>query len=167
MDQPIKMFQPQNAKDSPHHYKNCTTKISTAMETRYNSNRINEEEGERNDTADDKIKWLRSQIIGGNVEFDSPFGKRRLTYADHTASGRCLHYVENYIIKHVLPFYGEYLFQYYDDLNWICWIFDFGKAKPKFWSTRFNNGLYIYIYTRIFSYRFVCTDRTFNKSFLY
>lgn len=58
-------------------------------------------------SADKKLAWLRSQIIGGDVEFDTPFGKRRLTYADHTASGRCLHYIENYIITNVLPFYGN------------------------------------------------------------
>ncbi|XP_057496930.1 uncharacterized protein LOC130781663 [Actinidia eriantha] len=59
------------------------------------------------DSASKKISWLRSQIIGGNAEFESPFGKRRLTYADHTASGRSLHYIENYITNNVLPFYGN------------------------------------------------------------
>nr|GMC60558.1 probable cysteine desulfurase [Ipomoea batatas] len=58
-------------------------------------------------SAEKKLAWLRSQIIGGDVEFDTPFGKRRLTYADHTASGRSLHYIENYIINNVLPFYGN------------------------------------------------------------
>ncbi|KAJ0041533.1 hypothetical protein Pint_27257 [Pistacia integerrima] len=59
------------------------------------------------DSSEKKLSWLRSQIIGGDVEFDSPFGKRRLTYADHTASGRCLHYIEDHIIDNVLPFYGN------------------------------------------------------------
>ncbi|KAL3528050.1 hypothetical protein ACH5RR_012706 [Cinchona calisaya] len=58
-------------------------------------------------STDKKLQWLHSQIIGGNVEFDTPFGKRRLTYADHTASGRFLQYIEDYIINHVLPFYGN------------------------------------------------------------
>ncbi|KAI3509400.1 hypothetical protein L1887_24646 [Cichorium endivia] len=57
--------------------------------------------------ADAKLSWLRSQIIGGISEIQTPFGKRKLTYADHTASGRCLQYVEDYIIKTVLPFYGN------------------------------------------------------------
>ncbi|KAF7128933.1 hypothetical protein RHSIM_Rhsim10G0135800 [Rhododendron simsii] len=61
----------------------------------------------RTDSAANKMDWLRSQIIGGNMEFESPFGERRLTYADHTASGRCLHYIENYIIDNVLPSYGN------------------------------------------------------------
>ncbi|KAJ4715288.1 Cysteine desulfurase [Melia azedarach] len=54
-----------------------------------------------------KLSWLQSQMIGNSSEFDSPFGKRRLTYADHTASGRSLHYIEDYIINNVLPFYGN------------------------------------------------------------
>lgn len=62
-----------------------------------------------NNTTDKKLAWLRSQIIGDDVEFDSPFGKRRLTYADHTASGRSLRYIENFIINNVLPFYGNFL----------------------------------------------------------
>ncbi|MCD7454590.1 hypothetical protein HAX54_025286 [Datura stramonium] len=61
----------------------------------------------KSESAEKKLSWLRSQIIGENVDFETPFGKRRLTYADHTASGRCLHYIENYIINNVLPFYGN------------------------------------------------------------
>ncbi|XP_050204972.1 uncharacterized protein LOC126655007 [Mercurialis annua] len=58
-------------------------------------------------SSEKRLAWLRSQIIGDDIEFDSPFGKRRLTYADHTASGRSLHYIENFIINNVLPFYGN------------------------------------------------------------
>ncbi|KAI3665084.1 hypothetical protein L6452_43702 [Arctium lappa] len=58
-------------------------------------------------TVDAKLRWLRSQIIGGMAEIRTPFGKRKLTYADHTASGRCLQYIEDYIIQTVLPFYGN------------------------------------------------------------
>ncbi|KAK3023161.1 hypothetical protein RJ639_043589 [Escallonia herrerae] len=59
------------------------------------------------DPDEKRLSWLRSQVIGRNVEFETPFGKRKLTYADHTASGRCLRYIENYIIKNVLPSYGN------------------------------------------------------------
>ncbi|KAI3975138.1 hypothetical protein MKX01_038466 [Papaver californicum] len=55
-----------------------------------------------------KLNWLRSQVIGGDdFVFETPFGKRRLVYADHTASGRSLHYIETYILQNVLPFYGN------------------------------------------------------------
>uniref|UniRef100_A0A0D9XXL7 Aminotransferase class V domain-containing protein n=1 Tax=Leersia perrieri TaxID=77586 RepID=A0A0D9XXL7_9ORYZ len=57
--------------------------------------------------AEEKLAWLRSELIGKDVEFDTPFGHRRLTYADHTASGRSLRYVEDYLLKEVLPFYGN------------------------------------------------------------
>ncbi|WJX53703.1 hypothetical protein P8452_39670 [Trifolium repens] len=60
-----------------------------------------------NESAEEKLSWLRSQIVGNDAEFDSPFGRRKLVYADHTASGRSLHYNENFIINHLLPFYGN------------------------------------------------------------
>nr|XP_043621918.1 probable cysteine desulfurase [Erigeron canadensis] len=56
---------------------------------------------------DTKLRWLRSQIIGRVALVHTPFGIRKLTYADHTASGRCLQYIEEYIIQTVLPFYGN------------------------------------------------------------
>ncbi|TVU51296.1 hypothetical protein EJB05_02707, partial [Eragrostis curvula] len=57
--------------------------------------------------SEDKLDWLRSQLIGKDVEFDTPFGRRVLTYADQTASGRALRYIEDYLVKEVLPFYGN------------------------------------------------------------
>ncbi|XP_024179584.1 uncharacterized protein LOC112185557 [Rosa chinensis] len=66
-----------------------------------------EQEVPNTELAELRLSWLRSQVIGASVEFDSPFGKRRLTYADHTASGRSLHYIESFIIDNVLPFYGN------------------------------------------------------------
>lgn len=62
-----------------------------------------------NDSTRRKLGWLRSQIIGGSAEFETPFGRRHQTYADHTASGCPLHYIENYITTKLLPFYGKYV----------------------------------------------------------
>ncbi|RZC44245.1 hypothetical protein C5167_037202 [Papaver somniferum] len=59
------------------------------------------------DENEKKLRWLRSQVIGDDLQIGTPFGKRKLVYADHTASGRCLHYIEHYIIQNVLPFYGN------------------------------------------------------------
>ncbi|KAJ4951372.1 hypothetical protein NE237_028204 [Protea cynaroides] len=61
----------------------------------------------KSDLPETKFSWLQSQLIGRNLEFDTPFGKRILTYADHTASGRGLYYIENFISNNVLPFYGN------------------------------------------------------------
>jgi hypothetical protein len=58
-------------------------------------------------TGEEKVEWLRSQLIGKDAEFDTPFGRRALTYADQTASGRSLRYIEDYLVTEVLPFYGN------------------------------------------------------------
>ena len=58
-------------------------------------------------TGEEKVEWLRSQLIGKDAEFDTPFGRRAMTYADQTASGRSLRYIEDYLVKEVLPFYGN------------------------------------------------------------
>ena len=44
------------------------------------------------------LESLRNEIIGRNTFFETPFGKRLITYADYTASGKALYFVESYII---------------------------------------------------------------------
>ncbi|KAL8168225.1 hypothetical protein V2J09_009724 [Rumex salicifolius] len=58
-------------------------------------------------SSGEKLAWLHDDVIGRDLEFESPFGKRRVIYADTTATGRCLHFVEDYIKNNVLPFYGN------------------------------------------------------------
>ncbi|ESW31825.1 hypothetical protein PHAVU_002G271300 [Phaseolus vulgaris] len=60
-----------------------------------------------NECVEERVRWVRSQIIGYGAEFDSPFGRRIVLYADHTASARSLRYNENFIANHLLPFYGN------------------------------------------------------------
>ncbi|PKA46193.1 Cysteine desulfurase 2, chloroplastic [Apostasia shenzhenica] len=57
--------------------------------------------------GDEKCEWLRTEIVGAEAEFDGPFGRRRITYSDHTASGRFLQFVEDFIRREVMPFYGN------------------------------------------------------------
>ena len=42
-------------------------------------------------------EFLRTQIIGADAPLATPFGERRMVYADYTASGRGLHFVEDYM----------------------------------------------------------------------
>ncbi len=41
--------------------------------------------------------FLRRELIGADASILTPFGERLMMYADYTASGRCLCFVENYL----------------------------------------------------------------------
>ncbi len=41
--------------------------------------------------------YLRQQVVGCDAPIVTPFGKRLMVYADYTASGRCLAFVERYL----------------------------------------------------------------------
>jgi selenocysteine lyase/cysteine desulfurase len=53
------------------------------------------------------IERIRNSVIGDDAVLDGPFGPRRLVYADYTASGRALTFVEDYIRERVLPLYAN------------------------------------------------------------
>ncbi|MAA77737.1 MAG: aminotransferase [Deltaproteobacteria bacterium] len=53
------------------------------------------------------IENIRNSIIGDDVVMDGPFGPRRVTYADYTASGRSLQFIEEFIQEEVLPMYAN------------------------------------------------------------
>jgi selenocysteine lyase/cysteine desulfurase len=53
------------------------------------------------------IERIRGSVIGDDVLLDGPFGPRQLVYADYTASGRSLSFVEDYIRERVLPLYAN------------------------------------------------------------
>jgi selenocysteine lyase/cysteine desulfurase len=55
----------------------------------------------------DIVETIRSSIIGKDVAVETPFGSKRLTYADYTASGRSLSFIEDYIREQVLPMYAN------------------------------------------------------------
>ena len=46
-------------------------------------------------------------MIGSDYAVPGPFGSRRVTYADYTASGRSLTFIEDYIRHVVLPLYAN------------------------------------------------------------
>jgi len=58
-------------------------------------------------SAETLIRAIREGVIGDGAALDGPFGVRRLVYADYTASGRALTFVEDVIRDRVLPLYGN------------------------------------------------------------
>ncbi len=53
------------------------------------------------------IATIRASVIGGDEVVDGPFGPRPVVYADYTASGRSLSFIEDYIRRAVLPLYAN------------------------------------------------------------
>ncbi len=53
-----------------------------------------------------RIENIRKQIIGNNLQFETPFGKRHLLYIDYTASGRGIKIIEDKI-QNILKSYAN------------------------------------------------------------
>jgi selenocysteine lyase/cysteine desulfurase len=53
------------------------------------------------------IELIRASVIGDDEAVAGPFGVRRVTYADYTASGRALTFIEDYLRVAVLPLYAN------------------------------------------------------------
>ena len=58
---------------------------------------------------DKLLQYVRDNIVGSNNDtaIQTPYGEKPLVYADYTASGKSLRFIEEYIEKQIMPLYAN------------------------------------------------------------
>lgn len=59
------------------------------------------------ESKEEILKTIKNSIIGCNTTYNGPFGDRKITYLDNTASNRSSSIVEDFIRDNVLPLYSN------------------------------------------------------------
>ncbi|CAF4229196.1 unnamed protein product [Rotaria magnacalcarata] len=53
------------------------------------------------------LQYIDSNVIGSNHRINTPWGSRKILYADYTASERGLTFIEHFMMNNVLPYYAN------------------------------------------------------------
>src|SRR3954467_2803225 len=63
--------------------------------------------GQMADPTPPLLELIRGAVIGDDHVMTTPYGPRRVTYADYTASGRALGFLADFLRDQVLPSYAN------------------------------------------------------------
>ena len=58
-------------------------------------------------SSEELMSYIRESELGADLPVQTPFGVRQALYADYTASGRSLSFIEEYVSNALLPTYGN------------------------------------------------------------
>lgn len=61
----------------------------------------------KEDPGTEQLRGIRQAVIGEGYPLQTAFGTKPLVYADYTASGRPLSFIEDFITQRVMPFYAN------------------------------------------------------------
>ncbi|KAK6589750.1 hypothetical protein RS030_190 [Cryptosporidium xiaoi] len=62
---------------------------------------------DKNEEFEKFCDFVRKNIVGNSKKIKTPFGDRPVVYLDWTASGRSLKFIEELLMKNVMPYYGN------------------------------------------------------------
>ena len=65
------------------------------------------EHDETDSSPAELMRYIRENELGSDMSIQTPFGVRQVLYADYTASGRALGFIEDYVRSALLPTYGN------------------------------------------------------------
>ena len=68
---------------------------------------VEKEEQRRKYNQNALVMKIRESVIGDKIMIDGPFGPCRMVYADYTATGRSLSFIEDFIRHDVMPYYAN------------------------------------------------------------
>lgn len=106
---PLSLYTPRQAHQHTSASPQAAASIDLSASTPVHSDHLQLSTVEPYITQSDKdtLSHLRQGVIGNDATYITPFGRKRLVYADWAASGRLLTFTESFLTTQVAPWYAN------------------------------------------------------------